>query len=150
MVAPNQFDDERKVLETRFRDLWPTLGNTQIKWENVPWNDPDPKTDPTWVAFSHQTTPGNLIGIAETALVRYGGLVIIQVFQKERSGTGAANILAGQAADIFRRLEICADESGLMRFRIPSKVTVGNNNGWFQINVNCPYDRDQRHGLNIL
>ena len=148
MVAPNQFDDERKVLEKRFELLWPTLGDTRIKWENAPWDEPE--DDETWVAFSVVTTDGNLIGIAEEALVRYGGLVIIQVFQKERTGTGKANILAGQAADVYRRLEICEDESGLLRFRIPSKVTVGLNNGWFQINVNCPYIRDQRHGLNTL
>jgi len=148
MVAPNQFDDEREVLETRFRDLWPTLGNTKVRWENTAWVEP--KEDETWVGFSIVTTEGNLIGIAEEALTRYGGLVIIQVFQKERTGTGAANRLAGQAADIFRRLEICLEQSGLIRFRIPSKVTVGLNNGWFQINVNCPYMRDQHHGLNTL
>ena len=148
MVAPNQFDDERKVLEKRFKTLWPTLGNTRIRWENAPWDEP--KKDLTWVAFTLVTTDGNLIGIAENALSRYGGLVIIQVFQKERTGTGLANRLAGQVADIFRRLEICEDQSGLLRFRIPSKVTVGLNNGWFQINVNCPYDRDQYHGLNTL
>jgi len=147
-LAPNQFDDERKVLEERFTALWPTLGNTKIRYENAPWTEP--KEDETWVAFNIVTAEGNLIGIAEEALSRYSGIVIIQVFQKERTGTGAANRLAGQAADIFRRLEICQDQSGLLRFRIPSKVTVGLNNGWFQINVNCPYIRDQRHGLNTL
>lgn len=148
MVAPNQFDDERQVLEDRFNTLWPTLGNTKIKWENAPWDEP--KEDPTWVAFSIQTGPGDQISLGDDARSRYTGTVIIQVFQKERTGTGAANILAGQAADIFRRLEICVDESGLLRFRIPSKVTVGLNNGWFQINVICPYIRDQNHGLNTL
>lgn len=148
MVASNQFDDERKVIEKRFKALWATLGKTKIKYENVSWEEP--KEDKTWVALTIITADATQVGLGDNALARYGGTVIIQVFQKERTGTGDAQRLAGQAADIFRRLEICEDESGLLRFRIPSKVPVGLNNGWFQINVNCPYFRDQRHGLNIL
>jgi len=148
MAERNQFDDERKVLEKRFATLWPTLGNTRIRFENTPFDEP--KDDLTWVAFTIVTAEGTQISLNEEALARYTGVVIIQVFQRERTGTGEALRLAGQAADIFRRLEICEDESGLLRFRIPSKVTLGVNNGWFQINVNCPYFRDQRHGLNTL
>jgi len=148
MTAPNQFDDERKVLETRFSTLWPTLGNTKVRYENIPWTEP--KTEKTWVAFTIVTAEAEQVSLGDSARSRYGGSVIIQVFQKERTGTGDALRLAGQAADIFRRLEICEDESGLIRFRIPSKVTVGINNGWFQVNVNCPYFRDQNHGLNTL
>jgi len=148
MVAPNQFDDERMVLEKRFKTKWALSGKTRIKWENASWTEP--KKDETWVAFTIVTADAVEVGIGTTNLSRYGGTVIIQVFQKEMTGTGKASILAGQAADIFRRLEICEDQSGLLRFRIPSQVRVGLNNGWFQINVSCPYFRDQRHGLNTL
>ena len=142
MADIDNFDHERRVIEKRFAAQWGST--TKIRWENQPWSEP--KADQTWVALTIVTAgEGAQIDLRDKALHRYGGSVIIQVFQKENTGTGAANILVGRAAAIFRRAEICEDDSGLIRFRTPAKTVVGANNGWYQINVSCPYFRDVHH-----
>lgn len=141
MSEPNTFEDERKVIEKAFASAWGAT--TKVRFENQAWAEP--KDDKTWVALSIVTTDGVQISLQERALHRYGGTVIVQVFQKERTGTSDANKLAGKAAEVFRGRTLCEDDSGLLRFRTPSKLTVGPNNGWYQINVRCPYFRDAHH-----
>lgn len=145
-LEEQQFDDERDVIEGHFKSAWGSL--TAVKYENQPWDTPNAKN---YVALTLVRGAAADIGLAQQvelrqkALHRYGGTVIVQVFQKERTGTGEANKLAGKVAAIFRNQELCKGDSGLLRFRTPSVVPIGANNGWWQLNVSCPYFRDNYH-----
>lgn len=145
MSEPLQFDHERRVIEQHFKTSWddtPTQ-DAKVKYENQAWTMP---VEP-WVALTIVTTEGRQIDIRENALHRYGGTVIVQVFQKERTGTGEARRLAGRIAEIFRQQTLCDDtlECGRLIFRTPSITTVGLISGWYQLNVVCPFFRDQNH-----
>lgn len=141
VMSGNEFADEQTAIEERFKTLWGAT--SPVKWENVNWSEPKAVT--AWVALTIVTTEGNQIELRERALHRYGGIVIVQVFQKSNSGTKEARKLAGKVADIFRRASIQYGESGLLRFRTPAIAPQPPNNGWFQLNVNCPYIRDVYH-----
>lgn len=148
MTQPRQFDHERRLIENFFQAM---MNDTEtefikVKYENQAFTMP---TTETWAALTIVTAEGNKIDLRENALHRYGGIVIVQVFQKERTGTGAARELAGRVAEIFREQELCDDalECGLIRFRTPAVLTIGLVNGWYQMNVNCPYIRDVNHQL---
>lgn len=104
MSNPEQFFDEVVVIATRFQTIW--NNRTPIRFENTDWTNPDG----SWVSLTVRTGLGDQIELRENALHRYPGVVIIQVFQKERTGTAECNKLAGQIADVFRRLETCRND----------------------------------------
>lgn len=136
---PNQFEDERRAIHTLFETAWGST--TKIKWENEAWDYKDAKP---YVALTIVTDGvATQASLNDNAIHRYGGTVIVQVFQKERTGTSDALKLSGKVASIFGGGAFCKADSGLLRFRTPSLLTVGPNNGWYQINVRCPYFRDK-------
>lgn len=141
MSEPNTFHDERRSLEKVFKAEW---GNTsEVKYENMPWEDP--KGLLYYLAFFVRPGPGKQVSLNTKPLHRYSGTVIAQVFQKERTGTGEVDKLAGKFAEIFRGRTFCLDDSGLLRFDAVSLQIVGTNMGWYQANVTCPYMRDAYH-----
>jgi hypothetical protein len=132
------FEAERQVLEGWFNDHWANA--CPIRWENLAWQEP---IDATWVAFFIRPGQGQQLDIrGEETLTRHDGLVIVQVFQKEKTGTATASRNADRVSDIFRRLRIRDDAAGTFQFREPYIQRVGEANGVYQINVTCPYRRD--------
>lgn len=150
MSDVNTFQDERSIAAKTFQDNWtvpldPGPGSeprTKVKWPNKPWKEPK---DESWVAWHLKTGESMVAGIAELMLARYGGLVIVQVFQKENTGTDEARQLADRVAEIYRFKELCIRDSGILRFRVPFVTEPPASNGWYQLNVNCPFIRDAYH-----
>lgn len=144
MSDVDTFQDERKAAATWFETYWVDGANprTKVKWPNHRWQEPK---EESWVAWNLVDGDAIVAGIAELMLARYSGLVIVQVFQKENTGTDEARQLADRVAEIYRFKEICVDDSGLLRFRVPFVTTPPAKDGWFQMNVNCPFIRDAYH-----
>lgn len=135
------WDDERSAVEQRFSASWGDT--TPVRYENVKWVEP---TDGEWVALSIQGAGANQISLNVSALVRFDGLISVQVFAKENTGTRVIRNLAEQAASIFRRADFSKDSSGRIVCQIPWIKAVGTKNGWYQVNVIVPYHRDALYG----
>lgn len=141
MITEGQFETERAAVTTLFETAWGS--KSAVKWPNYEFNEAA-QVEP-WVAFTLLTGEGLQISLGDRALHRYGGLVIIQVFQKELTGTKEQRLFAGKVSEIFIRKELVLPDEAVITFRTPFAKDVGLINGWNQINVNCPYIRSAFH-----
>lgn len=128
------FSTERSVIHKHFADNWT---ETEVAYDNVEF---EPQADASWVRIVIRNGEGNQADINDTApLFRYSGVVIVQVFVPIRKGTDNALKLADAVSDIFRRQQL---NHGIV-FRTPYVTNVGQTNEWYQINVSCPFWRDE-------
>lgn len=127
------FAKERAVLESYFHDNWT---ETEVAYDNV---DFDPSTD-AWVRFKIQNGDSVQADINHSnPLYRHIGVVMVQVFVPVKSGTNRARELADTVSNMFRRVQ----PGHGITLRTPSIFTVGPNNEWFQVNVSCPFWRNE-------
>lgn len=135
------YEEERAALEASFQTMW--AARTQVKWENQLWQEP--KEDINWCAFHINSGDGDKIEIGHPdspSLHRYGGMVIVQVFQRTLTGTVEAGKLADAVSNHFRDKIVNLPNGGYIQFRTPRTSKPGTLNGWFQLNVFCPYSRN--------
>lgn len=76
---------------------------------------------------------------------RYDGIIIIQIFVKERTGARLATQYASTLSDLFRSAQFEYLLSGMITCRTPEPRIVGVQAGWFQLNVEVEYKRDKIH-----
>ena len=131
------YADERRAIEAR---LAANFSAIPIRYENAPFQESDEAYCAVFVrrGQGHQITLG-----PAPQLNRWAGLIIVQVFVPEDTGTQAAAGYCDSIADVFRRQEFSAGSSGLIRCRVPNVETIGTKAGWFQMNVEVPYIRDK-------
>ncbi len=128
------FEDAQKSIETRFSTLWGTT--TEIAYDNVE-HTPGPTTI-SWVRLNVLTGDSIVAGLAGSVnLYRNVGVIVVQVFVKEGEGVRVALLLADTAAAIFRGTQV----DGVL-YRAPSVERIGPSDGWYQINVNIPFQWD--------
>jgi hypothetical protein len=132
------FADERIAIEKRFHDTWTT---TPIVWGNVPFAE---QTGP-YVALFILDGEGHQVSLGTPALRRWAGVIIVQIFVEQDTGTKLARQYADTIGAIFDRAQFSYGSSGTIRCRIPSITPVGIENGWFQINVEIPFIRDKQY-----
>lgn len=137
------FEDERRAIEGRFEEKW--ANQTKVRWENLEWNEP--KEDSSWVSLTIVNVDANQIDLRETALHRFDGLIIIQVFVKKDTGTSEMRKRLDTAASIFRRAQFSKGNSGIIKCRSPFYQRVGESGGWNQTNLTVPFIRDALHSL---
>lgn len=146
MSDPIEFEEEAMILEKAFETAW---GNsTPVRWRNTAWQEPTPNADDDpcpWVSLSFITGEGRQISLNTQALVRYTGVVIVQLFQKENTGDREVRRLGAQAAAAYRKKQILLPSGGHLDFGIPFATQVGQMHGWWQMNMNCPYQRNAFH-----
>ncbi len=131
------FAATRQAIEERFRDFW--LARTKVHYENTAF---EPTHGVAWVRLSIREGEGNQIELAANPLHKFAGLIIVQVFTPENTGTSDARLLADVAAECFRSVSFAAGASGQITCQTPSAQTIGvDDAGWFQINVVAPYTR---------
>ena len=80
----------------------------------------------------------NSVSIGETILRRFTGVAIFSIFICQESGTKKARKIAGTLGNKFIGLR----KDGL-RVYTPYLNTVGKSEGWFQVNLNTPFEFDQ-------
>lgn len=136
------FSAERKAIEVYFTEAWKNSIHSAvpIAYENVAF---PPNGDKPWIALYVIPGEGNQMSIGTTPLQRWTGIITIQVFVRAGTGTQAAREIADTVAGILNLVEFSTDESGTLRTRTPQLRTVGVNDGWYQLNVVIPYQRDK-------
>lgn len=116
-----------------FEAQWAAL--TPVAWPNVKF-DPDEYEE--WVRLvvlngdANQASMGN-----DVNLHRFQGTVVVQIFVEPNSGAKRARELADTVCNMFRGKYV-----DNLLFRTPSQVVIGVVEGRYQINVNCPFHRD--------
>lgn len=134
------FEAERVALESRFKAGW---AETSIRWPNVKFSS---KNRSEWVSYNNiqNTAKEKSLG-TDPVLYRYFGDIVIQIFVVPNSGASRALQLAELVADIWRSAKFSS-----ITMDVPSTVTVGIIEGWYQINVISPYYRDSFESRSIL
>ena len=125
------FEAARKNIEQRWADNW-------LYSAYVFDNRPAPEGEEVWVRLTildGDTEQASIGG--PTSLYRHFGIIAVQVFVKEQTGTAKARQLADTVASIFRGQKF----NGIL-CRSPAVQRVGVIEGWFQINVNVPFQWD--------
>jgi len=106
-----------------------TWTTTPICWPNTP---PLTSLNVPWVRF--HVLAGGELGYVTEGPVFEDGWCVVQCFAPSGSGDGTVSTYADAIASLFRRYQ-----SGTLICGTPKKVTVGDSDGWYQINVKIPW-----------
>jgi len=93
-----------------------------------------------WVRFTILDGDGQRQSIGSNSPIhRYAGVMIAQIFVKQTIGTKLINQYADSISAIWK------DYSGQpdVEVRTPSVEKIGDDKGWFQKNVNIPFQNDE-------
>lgn len=128
------FLTEQTDIEGFFRANW---NHTAIAFDNVEFN---PSIYEEWVRFVVRNGNARQSSMAgDNPGFRYYGVIYVQIFTRANIGTGRALALADLVTGLFRSASV----NGI-QFKTPSITRVGNmEDSWFQINVDCPYYREE-------
>lgn len=132
------FADERKAIEGRLKAAWTT---TPIRFEGVPFQE----VLTAYVALFILDGQGLQISLGTPALRRWAGIITVQIFTPEDTGTQTGRAYADTIGAIFDRAQFSSGSSGTIRCRIPTLTQVGVTNGWQQMNVTIPFIRDKQY-----
>jgi len=135
------WDDARIAIEKRVADNWTA---TPIRY----WSSGVPFAVPAtaYIAVQIEEFDARQITLGTTPQThRYFGQITIQVLVPERTGTKAAAGYCDTLDDLFRRQQFSHGNSGLFTCRTPQKREVGTRDGWYQVNLAIPYQRDKAH-----
>lgn len=127
----------RAAILSAFNTAW---GNqTPVAWPNTHFDKPQTP----WVRITVDGNASQQAGFGSGVLQRHEGVVLCQAFTPTGQGTAEAD---GYAQDIanalqYKRLtrpgERCVRMDGAL-FR-----TIGEADGWHQVNVTIPFDYDE-------
>jgi hypothetical protein len=132
---------ERSAIEGRFSANWSGTSADRVRYENVKFTIP---TSGSWVSLKIVNGGARVAGIsANNPLNRYQGLIIVDVFVPEDTGTETARGLADSAASIFRNVQFSSGASGTITTRVPTITPVGIVEGWYQLSMSVGYHRDK-------
>ena len=134
------FEDERVAIESRFADNY---SSTVIKYENVPFVQPD---GASWVALtvlSGEGVPASIGTGIGSRLDRFSGIVQIDIYTVEDVGTKTARQLADTIGAIFDNVQFSSGSSGTITTRTSSYLTRGVENGWHHSVVSVAYHRSK-------
>lgn len=134
------FQDERVAIEAQFANNWTGTTADRIKWENQKFEQPK---SGSWVALTIRNGEARQASVNSRPLNRYPGIIQIDVYVPEESGTDTARSLADSAASIFRNVQFSYGSSGTITTRVPYLVTLGVTDGWHRVVVTVNYQRDK-------
>lgn len=121
-----------------FNTQW--AATTDVAWPNIKY-DPLPGTE--FVRFQYDELTDERITVASDLTdYRVFGLVIIQVFTELESGAKRSAELVEMIKTIFRSLLIPSDR---IVFGDMTVVKVGQNDGFYQENVEISFYRNEQH-----
>lgn len=121
------YNAARAILAARMK----TWATTPICWPNT---DPLTSLNVPWVRFSVLSNGDAVSYITPGGTVAESGFVAVQVFVPSGTGDGTATTLSDSIATLFRNYSVSGVQCGT-----PRKQTVGDADGWYQINVTIPW-----------
>lgn len=115
-------------------------GETEVAWPNVAF---DQTAHSEFVNFSYEEVSDNRITVDSSAVDnRKFGIIIVQVFTELESGAARSAELVDRVTGIFRNRTIASER---MVFRDATIVQVGQNDGFYQENVEIETYRNEQH-----
>lgn len=131
------WEDERRAFEKRLKDNW--TDPTPIFFDNLTVEKP---TTGAYGIF--YITPGDSaqITLGFPARHRLVGVIVLKLLLRESEGTSKIRKLADTFSPIFRDADFSLGSSGRILCRSPSIGRLGVVDGWYQLNVTVPYQRD--------
>lgn len=140
------FADERKHIENRLRDNWDSW-TVPIQYENTPvlmkGTEALKEMDEVekFIRLTITTTGGEQRDVGGNA-DRYFGIITVQILTKAGIGNTLGRKLADQVYQIFNRQSFgeCITTQTTEIESFPN-----TQDGWYQINVNTPFYRDQEY-----
>lgn len=132
------YESELTTLASRFNTQFSaSQPSVSIAWPNTQFT---PTVGSAWVRFSLQQVLADQIGFGSSVVRdRHQGTVFVQVFAPTDKGVKSALEIADDAAAALRRYST----TGLFT-RTPLVQDVGpTDDGWYQVNVSIPYQRDE-------
>ncbi len=130
------FADTRQAIESRFAANFTAL---PVWYEGAPF-DP-PKTG--YVRLTILGGDGAQISTGASPLHRYAGVIMIDVFMPEETGTATGWAHCDTIEAIFRKVQFSAGNSGTILCRTPSARTLPAESGWQPFQVSVPFQRDR-------
>ena len=91
-----------------------------------------------WVRVNILNSDSKQVSLGNDPYFRYNGLLIFQVFTKLNTGSGRSTIICDIISAAFR-----AQRIGTIKFRSPTLTKVGENGGWYQVNISIPFFREE-------
>jgi len=122
------FESIRSAVAARLATNWTTM---PIAYEN---RDFTPPTSGGWIELTVIGNTGQTLGIGSAVMVRDTGLISINVYTPEGSGTATGRGYADTLAALFEHERF----SGITTYAA-TLTTRGVVNGWHQLNLTIPY-----------
>lgn len=134
------FAVSRESIETAFRDAWFAVTDTPLTFDNTrgffttTGYTLDSIKESEFVRLTIKPVDTQTITLGANPETRTRGLVMVQVFVKEGTGSGRAFALADVVASILQNKLIDG-----IQFMATSMVNVGPQNGYYQVNATTRY-----------
>ena len=128
------FELAQQALENRMSALWTA---TPLQYDNTKFVPP---VNAPWVRMAILDGDSSQISLGgSNRTVRAVGLLTFQIFSPAASGGRISSRLVDQLTALWRMVTV-----GGILFRTPSVTRVGDaGNGWYQVNVSIPFQRDE-------
>ena len=130
------FEDVRKAVEVYVDENFTA---TSKAWDNVNF---DPKGLTTWIrtVVRESDKDPETISSGSREGDKLIGIVMIQIFQKENSGTATARGHADTLSGLLRRVTLNLDGGEKLYLETPVLLPIGNDgNGWYQLNLTTEF-----------
>lgn len=121
------------------KDLQGFIGSnysaTLIAWDNVDFTVPSDGS--SWIRVGVKNVGSSFKSLGPAKVTRRTGIIFIQVFIPDGKTTKQADSITDTLVNLF--------ETKLLqgfRFESPDVKEIGNNNGWFQVNIAVSYHFD--------
>ena len=132
------FADERRAIEARFAAAFTVL---PVAYENQKFAPP---ANAAWVALTILPGEGRQVTIGGAgARQRYAGVIQVDVYVPEETGTATARGHADTIETVYRQVQFSAGASGTITTATPFIVSRGIEDGWYRLVVSIAYRRDK-------
>ncbi|MDR1648765.1 MAG: DUF4128 domain-containing protein [Synergistaceae bacterium] len=135
------YAEEFNGLASAFAAAW--NDRIPVAWPNVAFSPPQPQVP--WCRFTILNARASrmTIGTPGGNRIVYPGRVVIQFFAPKNGGEIPARQYADEAEEIFRAINLAG-----YRFFVPEMTHVRSTatDDWYQINLDCPFQRDEYNG----
>jgi hypothetical protein len=132
-----EFNDLADIFDTAWNNRIP------VAWPNVAFSPPQPQAP--WCRFTILNAGASrmTIGTPGGNRIVHPGRVVVQFFAPKNGGEIVSRQYADDAEEIFRTLKLPD-----YRFFVPEMTHVRSTvtDDWYQINLDCPFQRDEYNG----
>jgi hypothetical protein len=125
------FDANRISIENHIGSNWTT---TPVLYTGEP-----PQHANEWIRVRITDLRSDQASMGSSAVkYRHFGILIIEIYVTEQTGSGVATRYGDTLAALFR-----GETVGDALFRAPVVRQIGRDEGWYRVNVEIPFQRDE-------